>query len=1165
MNLGGILDEVAETTSVNRALKSVLSKNPAATVEMGDALKPVFLGVLAARSKRPLIVLTSDEARAREYARDIESWIPGRTVRVFSDPDQPAYSPMSISQGVLSERAAVLADLVGHASRSRTAEASPPIVVSSVTAFMRRLTSVEEFRRHFLAVGVGQIVRPENLTRRLITLGYRRNPLVEAPGEFAARGGIVDAFPPQLDRPVRIDFFGDEIESVRFFDPESQRSLGDCPEFLLSSASEVPTWMGPEISSSLKALDLHGLRPEDRDVWLGHVQDLEHGQCFDSAAFYTMSALPAASNLIEYCPDSIAVVDEIDMVSDAAAEYSYQSLETRKRLVKTGELPERFGSPLFGVDEISDVVHHAEIQLTSRSNPVSDGAAVKAVDGFEVPEGYAGRLQHLISRLQASAKLGWRTVLVSYQGRRLAQLLNDQGLGAAMLDEFDDPLASGAIGIVRGTLSEGWVHSGVQLQVLSDSEIFGRSRSHRIRRFKKTVEQTFLSDLQIGDHVVHVEHGIGRFEGFVRLAEVGGEREYLLLEYAKENRLYVPVDQLGRVQRFVGMGDHKPKLSRLGTSEWERAKSKARSSARDIAADLIQIYSAREIARGHGFGKDTVWQREMEDAFPYSETPDQAQAISDVKADLERAKPMDRLVCGDVGFGKTEVAIRAAFKAATEGAQVAMLVPTTILAQQHFDTFHERMGTYPLRIEMLSRFRSPKDQRNVVDGLADGSVDIVIGTHRLVQDDVEFKNLGVVIIDEEQRFGVAAKERFKKLRAEVDVLTLTATPIPRTLHMGLVGVRDISVIESPPEDRLAVKTYVAIYDDDVVRRAIQSEIDRGGQIYFVHNRVQTIESVAGRLRELVPEARFVVAHGQMPSVQLENVMVDFASGVYDVLVSSAIIENGMDLPNVNTLMVNECWMFGLAQLYQLRGRVGRAASQAYAYFMYSSRHRLTEEAQKRLQAILEASHLGAGFRLALRDLEIRGAGDLLGADQHGFANAVGFDLYSRMIGDAVQEAKGVRPETKRTPPANVDLPLNAYLPDEYMGGYEAKIREYQRLVQVVTLEETADAIASLRDRFGEFPEAVANLAYVITVKAKASELGLKSVSAYGGELLMRLPKDFDLDREAMREVVGSRINVGAVELTWHGFEADIEWQETLMNLLDTLLEQRDRSQVAATV
>ena len=1164
MNLGGILAEVAGTTSVNRAIKSALSKKRATTVEIGDALKPVFLAALAGRSSRPMIILVSDEARAREYARDIESWVPGRSVRVFSDPDQPAYSPLSISQGVLSERAAVLADLVGHASRSGAAEASAPIVVSSITAFMRRLTPVEEFRRHFLAVGVGQVVRPEDLTRRLVTLGYRRNPLVEAPGEFAARGGIVDAFPPQLDLPVRIDFFGDEIESVRFFDPESQRSLGDCPEFLLSSASEVPTWMGPEISSSLKDLDLLSLRPEDRDVWLGHIEDLEQGLYFDSAAFYTMSALPAASNLVDYFPDSTVVIDEIHMVGDAATEYWHQSVETRKRLVKSGELPERFGGPLFGVDEISEVILRAEIQLTSRPSPVNDGAAVATVSGFEVPEGYAGRLQHLIARLQASGKKGWRTVLVSYQGRRLAHLLNDQGLGAGMLEDFQHALPGGAVGIVRGTLSEGWTHTGLQLQVLSDAEIFGRSRSHRIRRFKKTVERTFLSDLQAGDYVVHVEHGIGQFEGIVRLAEVGGEREYLLLEYAKGNRLYIPVDQLGRVQRFIGMGDHKPKLSRLGTGEWERAKSKARSSARDIAGDLIQIHAARETARGHGFGQDTVWQREMEDAFPHNETPDQAQAISDVKADLERPKPMDRLVCGDVGFGKTEVAIRAAFKVATEGAQVAMLVPTTILAQQHFDTFQQRMGNYPLRIEMLSRFRLPRDQRKVVEDLADGSVDIVIGTHRLVQDDVKFNNLGLVIIDEEQRFGVASKERFKKLRAEVDVLTLTATPIPRTLHMGLVGVRDISVMESPPVDRLAVKTYVAIYNKDVVRRAIQSEIDRGGQIYFVHNRVQTIESVAGRLRELVPKARFVVAHGQMPAVQLENVMVDFASGVYDVLVSSAIIENGMDLPNVNTMIVNECWMFGLAQLYQLRGRVGRAASQAYAYFLYSSRHRLTEEAQKRLKAILEASNLGAGYRLALRDLEIRGAGDLLGADQHGFANAVGFDLYSRMISEAVQEAQGVAPEMKLKPRAIVDLPLNAFLPDEYMGGYDAKIREYQRLAQVVTLDETTDAIASLRDRFGEFPEAVSNLAYVITVKAKATELGLKSVLAYDGELLVRLPKDFGLDRETIRQVAGSRITVGSAGLTWTAFEDDIEWQETLMNLLDTLITRRELSQVAAT-
>ncbi len=1001
---------------------------------------------------------------------------------------------------------------------------------------------------------------PEKLARRLAGLGYRRNPLVESPGEFAGRGGIVDFFPPDNDLPVRIDFFGDEIESLRFFDPESQRSGDACPEILLSSASEVPVWLGHDVAGALRSLDLAGLRPEDRETWVRHMDNLENNIYFDSAAFYTMSTMKDAVTLLDYSPDALVAIDEFDAVRWAIAESDRAAAEHRQRQIAAGELPAEIGSPVFAAEDLTDALASAELRLSHAEHPQDSGRGARrlAVAGFGQASSYAGRLAVLLSDLEDSRAARKTTILASYQGRRLCDLLNERGLGAAMLEDVDD-LPAGAVVVVRRALAEGWVLDDPNLQLLADAEIFGRSRVRPGSRKRQAADRTFLSDLKPADYVVHVDHGIGQFEGIVRASEIGGEREYLLLRYARDDKLYVPIDQLGRVQRYLAMGEFSPRLSRLGGAGWEKAKQKARGSARDIAGELLEIYAAREVATGHKFAPDDPWQRDMEEKFPYIETPDQEQAIDDVKADMESEQPMDRLVCGDVGYGKTEVAIRAAFKAAMDGKQVAMLVPTTILAQQHLDTFNQRMGEYPVKIDILSRFRSPAEQAETVRRVADGAIDIIIGTHRLIQRDITFANLGLLIIDEEQRFGVADKERLKKLRKEVDVLTLTATPIPRTLHMALVGVRGISVMESPPPDRQAVKTYVTGYDDQIVRRAILAEQDREGQVYFVHNRVQTIDATAARLRRLIPDATFAVAHGRMPSAELERAMVEFAAGKADVLVCTAIIENGMDLPNVNTLITDECWMFGLAQLYQLRGRVGRSANQAYAYFLYSPERRLTEEAQKRLQAIMEASELGAGFRLAMRDLEIRGAGDLLGADQHGFANAVGFDLYCRMLADAVRERKGEEPEEEPAKLAQIGLPLDAYLPDDYIGGYETKIREYKRLARVVSVNEAEAAIASLRDRFGEFPDAVANLAYVVRLRAKATTLGIDSITSYGGELLIRLPKELPVRRRAIRDTVGKGMRVGRNGLLWSDFQNDSDWQGKISALLDAIADHTARS------
>jgi transcription-repair coupling factor (superfamily II helicase) len=668
--------------------------------------------------------------------------------------------------------------------------------------------------------------------------------------------------------------------------------------------------------------------------------------------------------------------------------------------------------------------------------------------------------------------------------------------------------------------------------------------------------EAFLAELRPGDFVVHQDHGIGRFEGLARLGTDGAEREYLHIAYAGTDKLYIPTDQLDRVTRYIGMGDATPALSRLGGTEWARAKQRAKESAVNIAAELLRLYSVRETAEGHPFPGDDEqpWLHELEESFPYEETPDQQRAIAEVKADMERARPMDRLVCGDVGYGKTEVALRAAFKAVLDEKQVTVLVPTTVLALQHFNTFSERLKPYPIRVELLSRFRSEKEQKEVLTDLALGRVDIVIGTHRLLQKDVVFNDLGLVVVDEEQRFGVAHKEQLKHLRTEVDVLTLTATPIPRTLHMALVNVRDMSVIETPPHERLPIRTYIRESDDALIREAILREIDRGGQVFFVHNRVHGIQAIAHRLEKLVPEARCVVAHGQMPEDLLERVMLDFGAGEYDVLICTTIIENGLDIPNANTIIVNHSAHFGLAQLYQLRGRVGRAAHQAYAYFLYNKDTKLTPTQEKRLRAIFEATELGAGFRIAMKDLEIRGAGNLLGAEQSGNMNAVGFDLYTRLLEEAVRELRGERAGAAGAPAAavTVELPVDAYIPDEYINDRPMKIHFYQRLAVLQQPEHVEALLGELTDRFGPLPEPVANLLAVVRLKTEAAALGYESLATRDGELILKLRRTVAPDRVALYKRFRNEVQVqlGEVRIPRRLMPAETQaWLAALHELL----------------
>jgi transcription-repair coupling factor (superfamily II helicase) len=777
--------------------------------------------------------------------------------------------------------------------------------------------------------------------------------------------------------------------------------------------------------------------------------------------------------------------------------------------------------------------------------------------------------------------------------------------------------------VVHGSLDEGWRSTDLNMTLYSDAEIFGwrqrRPVAERKRKRDRSAEEraAFLRGLKVGDYVVHIEHGIAVYDGLIRRTVGKIEREYLNLRYADGDRLYVPVDQIDRVSRYIGAGDAAPSLTRLGTQEWERAKRKARAAVQELADELLGLYARRQLSRGHAFSPDGEWQHELEDAFPYVETPDQLKALADVKQDMEQIQPMDRLICGDVGFGKTEVALRAAFKAIQDGKQVAVLVPTTVLAQQHFDTFMRRMAAFPVTIDLISRFRSPKEQDAILHKLARGEIDIIIGTHRLLSKDIHFKDLGLLVVDEEQRFGVRHKERIKQMRANVDVLTLTATPIPRTLHMALAGIRDLSVIDTPPEDRVPIKTYVLPYEEQLVRESILREMDRGGQVYFVHNRVQSIYHVADKLRQLVPEAEIGVGHGQLEEHQLERVMLDFFSGKDDVLVCTTIIESGLDVPNANTIIIDDATTYGLAQLYQLRGRVGRSAQRAYAYLFYKGDHRMTAEAQERLQAIQEATELGAGFRIAMRDLEIRGAGNLLGAEQSGHIAAVGFDLYSRLLEQAVKTMKtqlvasnyrvagdkvtsdqatdtteatiddrrqtiddttiepgtrpsaiGHRPSARRQPPVKVDekvliaplvtldLPLDAYLPPEYIPDDRVRLAVYQRMAEAQTPRAVRELRQELRDRFGEPPAPALNLLTWLHIKSLALAAGVNSIVTTPEEFIVRLPEGSAMDREKLRRRFGRdpsvRVGPQFVRLDRRSLGGDGVWVEALTGVLETL-------------
>jgi transcription-repair coupling factor (superfamily II helicase) len=1077
--------------------------------------RTVLIAALAQQLQRPLFVITHNMYSAQKIAEDLAECLPPEQVLFFPAHEVTLTEAFAASPEIRAQRIEALC---------RLTRGFRGVVVAPFAGVRKLLPIKQAFEAAQFSVAVGDALPLQEFIRRLTELGYERTEQVENTGEFSVRGGIVDFYPVTSASPYRIEWFDDEVDSIREFDVNNQRSTVNLQELTVLPSREIFAEERRFKNAAQHAYDLlqvqlgkltdRSMKEKLFEHISGEIEKLRERMSFPGIYKYISLLYPERQTLLDYLPDdSVILLDEPLRLLETVKQLEREEAEALTSLLEEGRT-----LPAFVLSKSYDsLIPHAKNQkiylsLFLRQIPQTHPQNIinfvcRAMQNFH------GQMNLLKSESERWRKSGQEIIMLAggqERADRLRRILRDY--------EIEEPQ------ILQSNLQAGFEFPSIRLVVITEGEIFSQ-RQRKVRSTDKKIENAerikSYTELKVGDYVVHINHGIGKYMGIGTL-EVGGiHKDYMHILYAGGDKLSVPIDQIDLVQKYIGAEEKEPKLNKLGGSEWSRIKAKARSSVQDIAADLIKLYAERQATPGYAFSKDTPYQREFEAMFPYEETPDQLRTIQEIKRDMERPVPMDRLLCGDVGYGKTEVAIRAAFKAAIEGKQVAVLVPTTILAQQHYETFRERFSGYPFQIHVLSRFRSRKEQNETIKGIKAGTVDIVIGTHRLLSADVKFKDLGLLIVDEEQRFGVTHKEKLKALKTNVDVLTLTATPIPRTLHMSMLGVRDLSVIETPPENRFPVQTYVVEYSRTLVREAIEREMARGGQVYYLYNRVQGIYQMAEQISELVPDARVAVGHGQMSEQELERTILDFLDGEYDVLVSTSIIETGVDIPNVNTLIVHDADKMGLSQLYQLRGRVGRSNRVAYAYFTYQPDKTLTEVAEKRLQAIREFTELGSGFKIAMRDLAIRGAGNLLGAEQHGFIASVGFDLYSQMLAEEIAKRKaelqGQQPETKVQTITQIQLDIDAYLPSDYIYDSMQKIEIYKKVAAIQSLEEAGELREELVDRFGDPPEAVENLLFVARLKVYGKEYGIEQITQRQHEVVMRMEpgQNERLDRDKL--------------------------------------------------
>lgn len=1068
--------------------------------------------------KRIRLVITHNEVRAKELVEDLKLY--DREVMYYPAKDFIFYSADVHGQAIVKERLKVIKKLL---------EGEPVTVVTTMDGGMDYCLPFSRYKEKSIHVGEQDILDLEELKQKLVAVGYENTGQVAKEGEFSVRGGIIDIFPLTEDCPYRIELWGDEVDNIRRIDVESQRSVENVAEIEIYPATEIfleedrilegMHRMDEEMQVCVQKFEEEGKREEAsrlRQNVAGFRETYEVYHGLVNLESYVSYFTKEVSSFFDYFKgeDVCIYMDEPARCIEKGEAVEYEFRESMvSRLEKGYILPGQM-DVLFSLPVLLKKLSELPLVLMTTLDMKLKDFSVKHKYNFQIQAApsYNNNFSLLAKDILRLKKNGYRVLVLSASGTRAERLckdLQDYEINAFYSRDLQHELLPGEVMIAKGSLRKGFEYPNLRFVVMTEGDIFGgtkKKRKKRVKRYEGAAIHSF-NDLKIGDYVVHENHGLGVYEGIEKIEVDHITKDYLKVAYAGGSNLYIPATSLELLQKYAGSDAAKvPKLNKLNSPEWKKTKTRVKGAVKEIAQELVDLYAKRQTKQGHAFEKDTVWQKEFEEVFPYEETEDQLRAIDDTKRDMESTKAMDRLICGDVGYGKTEIAIRAAFKAVMDGKQVAVLVPTTVLAGQHYNTFVQRMRDFSVEVGMLSRLRTPKENRQTVEKLKKGAIDIVIGTHRLLAKDVAYKDLGLLIVDEEQRFGVTHKEKLKQLKNEIDVLTLTATPIPRTLHMSLVGIRDMSVLEEPPVDRMPIQTFVMEKNDEIVREAILRELGRGGQVYYVYNRVANMDIIAGEVQKLVPEAIVSYAHGQMNERELERTMFAFVNGEIDVLVSTTIVETGLDIPNVNTIIIDEADKLGLSQLYQLRGRVGRSNRTAYAFLMYKRDKMLKEVAEKRLAAIKEFTELGSGFKISMRDLEIRGAGNLLGARQHGHMEAVGYDLYCKMLNEAVKRLKGEKVENDEFE-TNIDLKMDAFIPADYIPNEFQKLDVYKRIAEIETETERDDMVDELIDRFGEPPQSVCNLLEIALLKAKAHDAYIVGIVEKTGQVrVMMFPQ-----------------------------------------------------------